>query len=357
MAGKQLKVLLTAVLVLAFAAGSQADYVEVFPLSTMQAVDSTISLHQACNSQGSTAYSIVRAGAASPYNSYVIKTTDLGGTPTSVALTNTASPAWSGTGVDYILPGNTLAFVGNDLMFSDGRTDQIYRVDLTTGTPSVYLSNAQLIAQTGGAQITITNGVTPSGEYVFYESDTDQIFATSGAGNVLLLVSNAELQNAQGNTVVSGGLTYDGADNLYWGNTTTDGIWRRDSGGTITEILTAADITGVTGASGAGFGDIFYAPNGLMYFRDTTARSILSFDPTAADPASSLALVLTQAQLEAGPAGTAFVDPFSWYAGTDNLAFATIGSGNKGYYSIPEPASLALLAIGCLALVRQRRAQ
>ncbi len=354
MAEKQVKVLLAASLVLAFAVCTQANYIEVIPFSTMKGVDSTISLHQICNSQGDTAYSIVRAGAASPYHSYVIKTTDLGGTPTSVALTDTAGPAWAGMGVDYILPGNTLAFVGNDLMFSDTRSHQLYKVDMTTGTPSVYLSRAQLMAQTGGARMAVNNGVTPWGEFVFYEPDTKQVFVTTGPGSVSLLISSTELQNAQGNMTVSGGLTYDASNNLYWGNTTSRSMWRRDTEGAITEILSTADITAVTGAANTGFGDIFYAPDGLVYFRDTTAKAILSFDPTAAVPASTLAFVLTQAQLEAGPAGTGIVDPLSWYAGTNNLAFSTISQGNQGYYSIPEPAALALLAFGSLVLVRRR---
>jgi hypothetical protein len=339
-------------IVAATAPAMATGYLEVFPFSTMQAVDPTIALHQICNSQGSTAYSIVRAGAASPYHSYIIETTGLGTSPVSSALSDTVT--WGVAGMDYILPGNTLAFVGTDLLFSDGRTDQVYKVDMSTGTATVYLSKTDLSTQIGGSAVTISNGVTPGGEYVFYESDTDQIVVTAGAGTVSVLVSTTELQNAQGNTVVSGGLTYDADDSLYWGNTTTDDLWKRDTGGTITEVLSTADITAVTGAATVGFGDIFTGPDDLIYFRDTTAKAVLSFDPADADPPSTLEIVLSQSDLENGPAGAAYVDPFSWYAGTDNLAFATIGSGNKGYYSIPEPATLALLGLGGLVLIRRR---
>lgn len=335
---------------LAFA-GSAFGYVEVYSWDTLLAMDPNITNHQIAASEGNVGYSILRSGSYSR----IAKVTDLGGTPVASSLAYTSG--W-GAGIDYILPGNTLAMVGDDLMFGDVRSDQVYKVNKNTGAMSVYVSKATLVGLYGtSVNVSTNNGVSPAGEYVFYESNSRNIVITTGQDSVSTLISSADLTNNTGTNTVAGGLTYDGSGKLYWGSTLAGdggGLWAWD-GGAYGQVLKRSEITSVTGAASIGFGDIFYAPDGLMYFRDTSARAILAFDP--ASPASSLQVVLDEAGLIAGPAATAFVDPFSWYAGTNGLAFATIGSGNKGYYALPEPGALLLLGLGSLLLVRRRSAR
>ena len=94
------------------------------------------------------------------------------------------------------------------------------------------------------------------------------------------------------------------------------------------------------------------APDGLIYMRfgRSSTRSILSFDPASGTPGLTVASVLSKAELEAGPAGSATTMNLSWYDG--NLAFHT---STGGLYAIPEPASIGFLDLGGLLLLRRRR--
>jgi hypothetical protein len=109
----------------------------------------------------------------------------------------------------------------------------------------------------------------------------------------------------------------------------------------------------VTGRTTAGFRDIFPAPDGWVYFYESTKDSILRFDPS--DPAGTLEFVLREAYLNAGPAGSDGVYELDWYYDdpTGHLAFNIFST--HGLYVIPEPASVALLALAGLTLLRRRR--
>ena len=256
--------------------------------------------------------------------------TDIGGSPATSSLSTLAT--WSADvgapDSDRIFTGYGSAVVGNLLQIvnsNNGAGEGVLRVNTTTGVVSTYLSEADITAVTGQANPDIQNwsGVSPTGEAVFYEGADDIVMQTTGAGSVVTLITTAELIAAQGDSAISSGFTYDGSDNLYWGNNTSDAIYQRASNGTISEIISQADLDAVVGAGSNSFsGDMFFAPDGLIYFRfgavpppGRSCRSI-RWPPTPSldldDP--------DRAELRGGPAAD-FRGPMSWYDG--NLTFTT----------------------------------
>jgi hypothetical protein len=260
------------------------------------------------------------------------------------------------TGKSSIISFYGFGDVGTHLQFGDTGSDQIYRASKATAdTLSIYAAQADIMAATGGTSVQLLASSAVSGtEQVFYEGSTDQILMTAGANTVNVLVDTAALQNAQGNTSVSGlGPAANG--DLYWGNNTSDDMFMRKADGTITQVLTTTDITSVTSGTTAGFRDVLAAPDGYVYFYETGADSILRFDPAAA--ATTLEIFLSEQQLLDGPAGSDGVYELEWYvSGADSVGVLGFNIfQTHGFYIVPEPAGLCLLALGGLAVLRRRR--
>jgi len=321
--------------------GFAADYVELVPWSTVEA-GSGGTTHFAAVVDGSTSYHQLRSSAA------ITQVDNLGGVQTSSVLMN-AAQWFAATGETNLSTFYGFSVSGNYVQFNDTTTDQVWRVDRTTGAISAYATVADITALTGatGAQMLSPSDTAPSGEMAFYDGTSDSILVTNGANNVEYLVSAADLTAATGNSSVSGGLGYDASGNLYWGTNTSDNLWRHNTDGTNVEVLTTADITAVTGESSVGWKDIFPAPDGLVYFGETQSDSIMRFDP--ANAAGTLEIFLSAAQLEAGPMDSNNVICLTWYDG--NLAFQRFN--DYGLYVVPEPASLLLVVVAG-ALIRRR---
>jgi hypothetical protein len=277
--------------------------------------------------EGTTGYFIVRGieSIITPeWESQITKVESIGGTTTTTLLVSNAQwKAYLGTTDPAltILSGNRMAIMGDYLQFLDSSTDAIYRVHKTTGAISVLASKAAIAAVTGNPDVRLIDAddFSPCGDMAFYDEKTDNVLSVDPSGNISVLISTADLGTAYGCPVpppsnynfIAGGMTFDRKGNLYWALTDTGStcgggcIYRRAVDGTITRILTEPDIWAVTTANppAVAFNDIFAAPDGNVYFYDRrdTVDSILYFDP--ADPVNTLAVFITEAQIQAGPAG------------------------------------------------------
>jgi hypothetical protein len=279
-------------------------------------------------------------------------------TGSPVATELMSQGAWfAATGASTLTSFYGFGQVGDHLQFGDSSTDAIWRVHKDTGAISSYVSYDTILAH---QQLTYPlqdevglltpKAVTPTGEMVFYEKEADELLISIGEQSLETLVTVDELNALMGNTSISGGLGYDNYGSLYWGSNTSDGMYKRASDGTLSQVLTQADIIAVTGKTSAGFRAIEgVSPDNRVYFYETGADGILSFDP--ADPAGTLNIALSEAELESAPGGSDSVYELGFYDGL--LTYNN--NGERAVYVIPEPACLALLALGSLAVMRRRR--
>lgn len=245
---------------------------------------------------------------------------------------------------------NSFDVHGSNLLFADSHTDGIWAVDKNSGSITSWASSSAISGYTGFASAQLlTPGDAYSGKMYFYEGKSDSILSVGSNGVISTYLSDTQLTSVAGNDRVSGGMAFTSGGDLIWGSTTSDSLYMWDSAGVGSTLLSKGDITALTGKAAAGFGDIYYASNDLVYFYESTSDSILSFDPTNA--INTLKYELTEAQLLAGPAAYDNVFGLTEYEG--ELAFNTMGA--RGFYAVPEPATMLLLGFGGFALRMKRK--
>jgi hypothetical protein len=212
--------------------------------------------------------------------------------------------------------------VGDYLQFADVASDMIWRIHKVTGEVIRYADTNAILAATGGDSVSLPsfNCANPfNGEQVFYESSTDTILTTDGSNTVQVFISKEALEDEFDTASVSGGFDFDPAGNFYFGlresSIDYSGLHMRDTNGVLSVIFTEADISLVTGGNYPIFGDIFMAPDGLMYFcaRLGASGNILRFDPV--DPDNTLELFLSDQDLVESVANDANVAQMGWYDG------------------------------------------
>ena len=342
----------TLLLVTLAAAAPGAAYREVLSWSGITGPGGSL-VHYGTIVDSTTAYNFLslQAPGSTDYGR-ITKVTDLDAAETYAELLSTAQ--WNlASGTNSLTGYYGHGFSGDYLQFGEGSTDAVYRVHKSTAAVSQYVTKANITAHTGrtNAAITAAQTVGADGQQYFYDSISDSILQTTAANSVATYITEAQLIATAGNDTVSGGLTFDPADNLYWASNSSQTIytWNGATGAT---VLTPAQITAVTNEASAGFGDILYAPDGNIYFYETASDAIMSFDITA--PAATLALVCTEAQLLAGPAASAAVGQLTWY--DNNIAWNITGTtGIQGFYTIPEPTTLLLLSLATLTTLARRK--
>ncbi|WP_197525083.1 PEP-CTERM sorting domain-containing protein [Botrimarina hoheduenensis] len=294
---------------------------------------------------GSTAYAVVRdldgaddAGVVVAYDGTNFTTVS------SVAQ-------WQATGsTNDPAAGNGAAYVGGVVRFVSSLDNSVYEIDLGTGTATEVVSAATINAAIGSsASLVASFEVTSSGQIYAYDalSANRQIVSISPANAVSIEIPPADFATSFGTTVGGVGVL---GDTILVGTNTFDAIVGWDTVNDVAStVVSTAQILAVTGAASAGFGDIFAAPDGLVYFYESTADSLLVFDP--ADVGGTLSVLVSEAQFLAGPSSDT-INQLAWYNGS--IAFTDT---SEGFYSVvPEPASAlaALLVVGGVSLRRRR---
>ncbi len=297
--------------------------------------------------EGETAYLAWDNG---PQDMRITKITNLGGAQSYSELLSQATWA-AAAGTIHCSPYYGMGLSGNCIQFGDSSSDCIWRCDKVSGGLSRYISREAITNCTGDLGwppgLLTPKSVTPSGEHVFYEADSDSILISAGSNLVNYLVTDAQLTAAFGNDRVSGGMTYDSSGDLYWGNSTSDNLCKRSAAGVLSVALTTGDITNHTGeAATASFGAIYYAA-GKVYFYETRSDSILKFQPS--NPAGTLDTHVTEADLLAGPGASDNLCMLGWYGSHNMLTFALMTPDYRGVYEVvPEPAGIFGLAALCV---------
>ena len=308
-----------------------------------------------------TVYNVV-SGAVSGTASHRI-TSSTGLSPFSTDSINTqlvATSTWNAAsgGANSIV--GLLYDIGTQLQIVDTSgtgTRAIYRINKLGGAVTNYVSNSTLntaIGTTSGSIITSTFNPTNSNP-VFYSNFNQNILQATGANTVSQIV---DVNDAPfGTNLNFAGLTMSPTGTIYFGNNNTNvdanarGLWSYN--GTSFNLL--LDLPEGSGSDdNFSNGALFYAPDNLIYYRNTLG-DIRTFNPSS----SAVATVLTSAQLLAGPAGGSLVTNFTWFDG--RIAWingATASSGiNQGLYALPEPATLSLLLAGGTVLLGRRRSR
>lgn len=237
-----------------------------------------------------------------------------------------------------------------DLRFFNFFDNSFYNVHLATGTTTTVAAHSDFNTVAGvTTNLSAFNEVLADGSAYVIDFESDSVLSVSSTGVVGTGVSATTLSLGAGTSF--GGIGFDGT-NILIGSNTNDNLIGF-SGGAFSEVLSLSAIEAVTDDidGRAGFGDIFYAPDGLVYFYENDSDYLLSYDPN--DPTNTLGVVISEADLIAGPNGSDAVNQLSWF--NNGIAWTDASDGFYALNQIPEPSSAMLSLLGSMALLRRKR--
>ena len=321
---------------------ASAQYLEIFNEAEAAGGVNSPSLNTVA-SDGSVAYAITNGDGANDVGSVVSFD---GSTFTTVSTV----AQWQATGSTNDIFGlGGAGVVGNALRFIHSLDNVVYEVDLGTGAVSEVVSKAAIDAAAGvNANVSAVFETLSDGTIYSVESQSDQVLVISPGNAVSVEINTADFAAANGGTSI-GGIGVLG-DTVLVGSNSNDELWAWDTvANTASVVLTEAQIESATDDvdGNAGFGDIFAAPDGLVYFYESDSDFLLSYDPS--DPAGTLSAVVTETAFNAGP-GSDTINQLSWYNGA--IAWTDT---SLGYYTVPEPTTALLGVIALAGLAARRR--
>lgn len=304
--------------------------------------------------EGDTAYFSLNVS-----NGAIVRVDGIGSTPTARTLVTTSDWQAASGGVNNLTPFFGFGLSGDYLQFGESSSDAIYRVDKSTGGIATYVSKNTIKSYTGATDVALGSGQgikTATGEHYFFEGTSKQVLRTDGTGQVVSVIASSDLQSLLGTASpsVTGGFDFDSAGNLYFG--ANGGLYKWNEATHIgSSLFSATQITAIAG--GSLFGDLFTAPDGEIYFTagtNGTTKSILSFDPSTADP--TLSLLISSTDLGNSPLKSSNIYALGSYNGHLTLNASGGTSVNKGLFTVvPEPSGLLLLGVGGLSLLAFRK--
>ncbi|MEM8945667.1 MAG: hypothetical protein AAGD11_10830, partial [Planctomycetota bacterium] len=292
-------------------------YFEVFNEADAANGDASLTFLETVATDGTTAYSFLRDTSSA----------DVGGvTAFNGAFSTVSTPAdWALTGSTFDLAaGNGVAVVGNVLRFVSFFDNNVYEINIGTGAVTEVVTEAAIDAAAGvNANVSAVFETQADGTIYSIESQSDQLLVISPSNAVSVEINTADLDALLGGTSI-GGIGVDG-DTIYLGSNSSDSLVAWDAAtNTGSTVLTEAQVEAATDDvdGTAGFGDIFKAPDGLVYFYETDSDYILSFDPS--DPAGTLTAVITEAELAAGP-GSDTINQLAYFDGRLSWTDTSLG--------------------------------
>lgn len=251
-------------------------------------------------------------------------------------------------------------FVGN-LATSGGGVYKMYRwTSESASAPTTFFSSAVTTAQT---RLGDSMAISPSGNFVSLGHQSPVGFSTVSMTGSPSITANT-LSPAGG---WRPGLTYAGTDNDVWGKTLSSNMNRATFNGT--SWVSAGASSPLTSAGEAPIGAAVIA--GTLYLASVDVNNSRVFVYDMTNPAAPVSLfpfgitttsyAATTGQPNSAPANGNATGAIAWGAIDNVTASATLYvlSSNQGIqaltFTVPAPASAALLGLGGLLAARRRR--